>query len=351
VRLLNKIPLLGEVMFKFVFICVSCLFALPNTCFADDNSPDIAPFIHIDVAPNVLVLDGDIDLRTALAFKRAIQKYPQTQIIALSSPGGSVQAALLIAEDIYEKRLTTYIPAPAICASACVYLFFSGATQLAEGKLGVHQISGTANVADAQLNISDILEALNKYGVSQEVITRMFRTPAQDIYFFTPAEVQSLGITRSSVANVPRLAGDVAKQTPEDDEATKARALSFVITLVNAGSEPKDKVLALSASAYTDVVSFFGQDRPKSDVLEEKSRYIERWPIRQSAIDTQTLSTTCVAKLCTVTGIYDWQVANPETGKRLVGTAEFEYRLNMSSDPKVLSEGGKVLSRKKLTSR
>lgn len=315
---------------------------------ADDHSADIAPFLHLDDAPGVLLLDGDIDLRTPLAFKRALQKYPDTQIVALSSAGGSVQSALLIAEDIYEKRLTTLVPKSAICASACSYIFFAGASRIAEGKLGVHQISGTANVADAQLNISDILEALGKFDVPQAVITKMFRTKSDDIYFFSPEEVVSLGINRSAQQTLPKVdaSGDQSA-SGGDEEATKAKALSFVISLVNSANGTADKAISVASTSYADVVSFFGQSKTRAEVLEEKQRYMERWPLRQSLIDTQTLQTNCFDAICTVTGVYAWQVANPDNGKRLIGTAEFEYRLRMGGNPQVLLEGGKVLTRNK----
>ncbi len=334
-------------MFKFFAAFIYGLFLLSSRCLANDMSAEISPFLHLDNTPGVLVLDGDIDLRTPLAFKRAMQKYPDTRVVALSSNGGSVQSALLIAEDVYEKRLTTLIPKDAVCASACAYIFFAGSSRLAEGKLGVHQISGSANVSDAQLNISDILDVLGKYDVPQPVITKMFRTRSEDIYFFTQEEVASLGINRSgsrpSANPVPQ-----QMSLATDEESLKAKALSFVISLVNSGNDSKEKALSVAASSYTDVVSFFGHQKQKSEVLDEKLRYIERWPLRQALIDPQTIQTNCVSTICTVTGVYAWQVANPDNGKRLMGTAEFEYRLNMLGDPRVMAEGGKVLSRNKV---
>lgn len=339
-------------MSKFFAVCFSGFSLLSVSCLANDTSAEIAPFLHLANTPGVLVLDGDIDLRTPLAFKRAMQKYPDTRIVALSSNGGSVQSALLIAEDVYEKRLTTIIPKDAVCASACAYLFFAGSARMAEGKLGVHQISGSANVSDAQLNISDILDVLSKYDVPQAVITKMFRTRSEDIYFFTPEEVATLGINRSGNRAASKSTMQ-SEQTglPVDEEGLKAKALSFVISLVNSGNDSKEKALSVAASSYTDVVSFFGHDKAKSEVLDEKLRYIERWPLRQAFIDPQTIQTRCVVGICTVTGVYAWQVANPENGKRLMGTAEFEYRLNMLGDPRVMAEGGKVLSRNKISGK
>lgn len=337
-------------MFKFLAACFGSALLFSVSCLANDTSAEITPFLHLDNTPGVLVLNGDIDLRTPLAFKRALQKYPDTRIVALSSNGGSVQSALLIAEDVYEKRLTTLIPKDVVCASACALIFFAGSSRLAEGKLGVHQISGSSNVSDAQLNISDILDVLGKYDVPQAVITKMFRTRSEDIYFFTPEEVVSLGINRSGSRPAPKSAIQPEQTSvPTDDESLKAKALSFVISLVNSGNDSKEKALSIAASSYTDVVSFFGHEKAKSEVLDEKLRYIERWPLRQALIDPQTIQTRCVSGVCTVTGVYAWQVANPDNGKRLMGTAEFEYRLNMLGDPRVMAEGGKVLSRNRVS--
>jgi hypothetical protein len=81
------------------------------------------------------------------------------------------------------------------CYSACAYIFFAGAQRYVEGELGVHQIS--AQVADlvlAQTTLGDLLDALDKFGVQQQIITVMLRTPPDDMYIFTPQEVTDLGI-------------------------------------------------------------------------------------------------------------------------------------------------------------
>ena len=83
------------------------------------------------------------------------------------------------------------------CYSACAYIFFAGIDRQAEGELGVHQIS--AEVADlvlAQTTLGDVLDAMQEFGVHQQVISHMLRTPPDDMYVFSTAELSDLGITR-----------------------------------------------------------------------------------------------------------------------------------------------------------
>ena len=47
------------------------------------------PFIIDPDLPSVIVLNGQIDDRSALEFRRALEAAPDTQIIALNSPGGA----------------------------------------------------------------------------------------------------------------------------------------------------------------------------------------------------------------------------------------------------------------------
>ncbi len=313
------------------------------------NNTDYSPFAYLDDVPNVIVLNGEIDFRTPLAFKRALSAHPDTHTIVLNSGGGSVQAALLVAEEIHERGIATVILSEFQCLSACSFIFFAGRQRLAEGKLGVHQMSGSDDIEAAQLNLSDILETLAKYGVPQDVITRMLRTRSSDMYIFSPEEVADLGINKlsSGQQNTPNERVSQATAPEEAPENAAELAKAFVLGLILSGSLPTDDLLELSDNSYAEIVNFYGKQLSKKQVLDEKRHYAERWPIRISSARADTIKSFCSNGLCYVSGIYDWQVSNPKTSKRLTGVATFEYTVSMvGSGYSIIAEAGDVLKRK-----
>lgn len=318
---------------------------------------DTAPFYYLPEIPTALVLSGLIDFRSPLAFKRALQEHPETQAIILQSDGGSVQAALLIAEEIHERKLQTLIPEKSLCASACSFVFFAGVERLALGQLGVHQISGSEDIEAAQLNLSDVIETLSKYNVSAEVITRMLRTPPNDIYIFSDAEIASLGINRTSAstdqqsaANVPAAPVPASVTTQpilNGAEENENKAKQFVLGLVTASSLPKADLLSLASNVYSDSVTFYGKSRSKAEVLADKETYADRWPMRSSVVHPDSIVSSCSVTVCRVSGVYDWQVFDPKRNRRAAGSAEFVYDIQMAGVLRVVNEDGKIISRDK----
>src|SRR5690606_38361282 len=118
-----------------------------------------------------------------------IEARPDAHIIVLNSPGGYVDNALRVAREVRRRGMATVVTRGAGCYSACAYIYFAGTARYVEGELGVHQIS--AEVADlvlAQTTLSDVLDALDQFGVEQPIITVMLRTPPQEMYVFTADE-------------------------------------------------------------------------------------------------------------------------------------------------------------------
>lgn len=152
-----------------------------------------------DEAPNVALMLGDITSQTPLDFRRMISAKPEVQTIALWSDGGNVNPALLLADDIHARGLSTFIPAGARCYSACAFLYLAGAGRVADGELGVHQFyGGEESLSSAQYAVSDILDILDQFDVPQPVITQMLRTAPGDMHVFSPAEIEQLELNRAS---------------------------------------------------------------------------------------------------------------------------------------------------------
>ena len=154
-------------MFRAGYLLAAIAFAT----FPAAAQQQFGSFAIYPVHPNFIVLNGAITDRSGLEFRRALAAAPSAEGVILNSPGGSVQMGLLIAEEIHERRLNTYIPQGFTCKSACSWIFFSGRTRIVQGQLGVHQISGAVEDNSlTQLNLSDVAEALHKYGTPAEVL-------------------------------------------------------------------------------------------------------------------------------------------------------------------------------------
>jgi hypothetical protein len=151
-----------------------------------------------DTMPSVITLNGGIDVNSALNFRRALSAAPEARLVSLNSPGGNVQMGLLIADDIHQRKLSTYIPKESKCFSACAFVFLAGDEGKADGALGVHQISSDApDLVGAQLAISDIIEVLNRFGTPMDVMHIMFKTPPDDMHVFSQDEVAQYKLNRA----------------------------------------------------------------------------------------------------------------------------------------------------------
>lgn len=147
-------------------------------------------FLVFDNAPGVIGLVGDIGPSTPLDFRRALRAVGEPKVLALGSDGGLVSSALLLAYEVHELGLATWVPEEVGCYSACSFIFFAGSERLAEGKLGVHQVWGDeVDASSAQTVVSDILEAFSDFGVRQEVTSAMLRTRPEDMYVFSETEL------------------------------------------------------------------------------------------------------------------------------------------------------------------
>lgn len=157
-------------------------------------------FALFEDAPGVIALVGDIGLSSPLDFRRAVQAAGDVEILALASDGGLVSSALILAYEVRDMGLATWVMPNLGCYSACAFLFFAGGDRLAEGELGVHQVWGEkVDASSAQTAVSDILEAFSAFNVRPEVTSVMLRTVPEDMYVFDASELAGWEINRGEV--------------------------------------------------------------------------------------------------------------------------------------------------------
>lgn len=347
----------GYLFMAMMNVFTTALFGLAALYAGEALGDDFAPFFTIPDAPKILILNGEIDLRTPLAFRRALEANPLVTVVALNSPGGSVQPALLIAEEVHDRKLITFVPESGSCASACSFIFFAGSGRYAAGKLGVHQIYGTNDVEATQLNLSDIIETLAKYDVAPAVITKMLRTPSNSMYFFSKEELGSLGIQAdvpSEDTAMPKTSRPATRQPApvpasvpgnEEDASQEGPARKAILDLIASSSWDADQALAKASTSYSGFVDFYGKKLTRDDVLRDKIQYMARWPVRSVQPRDESILVGCDQNVCSISGIYDWAVSNPLKNKRISGVSKFFYQLQMSNPPQVIKENGIVIER------
>jgi hypothetical protein len=171
------------------------IFLLASSTFAISQPASIRVFSEYD--KRTLLLDGKITLGTFEALKRRLDEFPEVRFLALNSPGGSVIESLEIAKLIELRGITTLVNVQHECFSACSFIFFAGKARYVKGgQLGVHQFSGSDDEALTQTVVAEVYDTLLGFGISSQVMSKMFRTPSDQMYVFSDEELISFGINR-----------------------------------------------------------------------------------------------------------------------------------------------------------
>jgi hypothetical protein len=101
-------------------------------------------------------------------------------------------------------------------------------------------------------------------------------------------------------------------------------------------------------SFYAPSVRFYGKNFRPEDVLEEKRRFIERWPIRDYAALPENMSVGCRADAgeCRIETMFSYEAANPRTGRKSQGLGSLKLVVDFASGrPLITSESSRVLDR------
>jgi len=361
-----------------------------------EPSERYGPFVYFPSAPNLLVYNTGVGANDMLHLKKVLREHPSIATLVLQNNGGGlVHMGLIIGEEVYERGLNTYIPKDSYCASACAFVFFAGRQRVADGRLGVHQITSPEMTSEqAQLGVSDIVATLPKYGVSADVLGIMFSTPSKEMYFFSPQEIAKYGINRtgntqtaqrsapqgghvyapaaataqsqSQLQPQPQPQSQPQSQTPvqsahsgpapaatptlQKDAAPapltdEQRAINAAALMIQTGAGNNEDALKFTREFYADTVDYFKKRRPKSEILADKEAYFARWPIRRFTVDQTSLVARCTDGRCLVAGIYDYKVSSPKRGKTASGTSNFTYVLDLRNNYRIVMEDSEVISR------
>ena len=127
----------------------------------------------------------------------------QVDTLVLASPGGSVDASMVLGHVVRDRRLNTVVPTGAECLSACFFAYVAGNHRwVAEGAtLGVHQFSGgtwnetAENVQQAaQVVVAELIQFSFEMGIGIEALHVALRTPPEEIHIFSRIELERYGL-------------------------------------------------------------------------------------------------------------------------------------------------------------
>jgi ATP-dependent protease ClpP protease subunit len=166
-----------------------------------------------------LAIEGEISDATTVELSRLLESFlrqkdpsiPANDLsgttVNLSSPGGSVSAAMAIGRLLRANRITAFVDPGSSCLSACVLIYAGAVRRLGYDKaarIGIHQpyfpVPGHKIDADAvRKNYSSMLADLRVYlremNVSERLADEVMKTPPSAVRFLTAEEQEELGLS------------------------------------------------------------------------------------------------------------------------------------------------------------
>jgi hypothetical protein len=146
------------------------------------------------LSPQVVALDGDIELGDCERWKAAVGASANTVI--LNSRGGKSGQGQCISRSIAARGMKTFVQGR--CASICFLLFAAGATkQACEGaKIGVHRPvdATTRQESSDPIFLQTIVDYTARYGVPRAIQERLSATPPKDMYWLNDADLASMNV-------------------------------------------------------------------------------------------------------------------------------------------------------------
>jgi len=281
------------------------------------------------------------------------------KVITFDSEGGNVASAIAYGRVIRSLGLSTIQLRASQCASACALAFVGGVIRHAEpGAIGVHQSSfspndsldGHAAVAAVQEITAQIMTYLLEMGIDPRLLQLSLSVPPNDMRYLTAAEMEEYRVT-SAAENATPDTLSAAEATPAVETTTKEevakppknedKALAYVSSYYEAWSRGNAEALVFMDRAYSETINFYGKPKTRVYVVDEKVKFVMRWPVRAYNVKPGTATVSC-ATYCVVAGIVDWYAKRDVGGGVSSGSARFLISWDPSTG-KIVSESGEVL--------
>ena len=130
-----------------------------------------------------------------------------------------------------------------------------------------------------------------------------------------------------------RVASPTAPRSLTVARPTAADAIALANEYWVRWSGNDQEALTFLARTYAGNVDFYGRHRSRSAVMEEKRRFVERWPQRSHSVRPASLAARCTAdaSTCMVDGIVDWDCRSTRRAVRSIGAASFTFQIVLST--------------------
>jgi len=136
---------------------------------------------------------------------------------------------------------------------------------------------------------------------------------------------------------------DETSRAPADGTLDR-RAAKFISSQISEWSSANVADLAPFVSAYAEQVFYYGSLKSRELVLQDKRRFLERWPERRYEPRPGSMTAQCKAGLCRVSGLLDWRARSVARAASASGMAQFEYEVIVSDGVfRILSENSSVV--------
>jgi hypothetical protein len=167
---------------------------------ATGDQPGPPATLEVRAGGRSILLAGGINDGIAEQLDAALQRAPAVTTVVLSSNGGWVSEAELLANVIRKRALNTYVEGH--CASACTIVFLAGKVREAapSAKIGFHsgRVFGSMGIFYDEKN--DQLRLLyQNAGLPDAFVRQAINTPSQKMWYPTHEDLRSAGVlTRTS---------------------------------------------------------------------------------------------------------------------------------------------------------
>lgn len=171
---------------------------------------------------------GDIRPQDELVLASMIASLPEISMVVLSSPGGSVSAAIGMGETVRNAHIETMVAPKGQCLSACLFAFIGGTKRHVptSSQLGSHQFRWSddghspKDAQIAQALSAKVLRHFIAMGVDPDALTYVLETPPNDMFVFTDLAMEKFKLTTPSSATakkvvVDRCTGEVVGASPK----------------------------------------------------------------------------------------------------------------------------------------
>ena len=203
----------------------------------------------------------------------------------------------------------------------------------------------------------DIFQTFNQVGLQVKRATGgsqqpwVSSSPIDGSFYFTGQTPNEPVTAAPQTAPTPNSAALATPTRPAVAAPSLAqRATAFVIEDMNQSQGSTADFLNYARKALDDRIDYYGKSTVRAEVLKDKERYVKSWPVRSYRLLTETIRASCneSQSSCQVSGLLEFNLSNPATGKTSAGTSSFEYGIRFGADGgRIFSENGKIQSARK----